>query len=306
MGYFMAFSSIMSADLASERSTLETEVRNLVKLASWKDVNVHALKQSAQRTHRQLYKLIRKFRDVLRRPVSGRLQATSADAVDAEEIVYVNRGLDTPLRPTFPDVLPCAPGTANHLINLTRTYDRFLEEVTLRITPFISSRSLSVVETLAVDIIISSKELLSISIPSSLSPERREKRHKDLLNRKRTAWSHLLKELKKAGFSAPAKSKEVCQNESIRWIREQPTPDELPASWDFAKIESYWNRLNGLFPILRANLSSHHEDVSHQQLLQGVDSLESGFSIAAESRTRFVCLNFIKNLVLTHSACQAG
>ncbi|KAE9408912.1 P-loop containing nucleoside triphosphate hydrolase protein [Gymnopus androsaceus JB14] len=229
VGYFMAFSSIMSADLASERSTLETEVRNLVKLASWKDVNVHALKQSAQRTHR-------------------RLQATSADAVDAEEIVYVNRGLDTPLRPTFPDVLPCAPGTANHLINLTRTYDRFLEE------------------TLAVDIIISSKELLSISIPSSLSAERREKRHKDLLNRKRTAWSHLLKELKKAGFSAPAKSKEVRQNESIRWIREQPTPDELPASWDFAKIESYWNRLNGLFPILRANLSSHHEDVSHQQL----------------------------------------
>ncbi|KAG6377007.1 hypothetical protein JVT61DRAFT_1050 [Boletus reticuloceps] len=60
--YFHLFVPALSTLLKDQRQAIEKEVEAFIKLASWRDVNVQALKQSAQRTHRQLYKLIRKFR----------------------------------------------------------------------------------------------------------------------------------------------------------------------------------------------------------------------------------------------------
>ena len=38
-------------------------------MASWKDVNIDALKQSARRSHNNLYKIVRKYRAILSTPV---------------------------------------------------------------------------------------------------------------------------------------------------------------------------------------------------------------------------------------------
>ncbi|KIK69742.1 hypothetical protein GYMLUDRAFT_52909 [Collybiopsis luxurians FD-317 M1] len=288
--YFTTISNSVAADLASERSALETDVRNLIKLASWKDVNVHALKQSAQRTHHQLFKIIRKFREILRKPLSTRIEAVLAEVSDDEKAVNVELQLDIarPSSLSFPTTASLTQMTTpSHLIHLGRTYNRFEELVVNNIIPSISSKSPHPVESLAVDIIVSSKELSSISIPSSLPPDRREKQQKALLTRKRKAWSDLLKELKKAGFAAHAKQEILRQNGSTRWVREQPTPSEsFDTAWNFQKSETYWNRLNALLPLLRHSMVSHHDDISTRDLQRGVSFLESSFSMAAESRTR--------------------
>ncbi|KAJ3919281.1 midasin nuclear AAA ATPase [Lentinula edodes] len=285
VGYFMAFSSSVAAELSTGRATLEVEIRNLIKLASWKDVNVHALKQSAQRTHRQLYKLIRKYRELLRQPVSSRLENFSKSSKD-EDSVHEHRqlGIVKAPGPTFPGTISdiSAP---THLVNLGRTYRRLEQLISKSIAPLITSRSADVVEAFAVDIIVTSKELSSISLPPSLSAERREKQQKALLTRKRKAWSDLLKELKRAGFAAHVKPDVLLQNQSTRWIREQPLLIGT-SDFNFEKIEMYWNRLNGLFPLLRANVHLHHADLSTRELQRGVTFLESIFSIATESRAR--------------------
>ncbi|KAF8827835.1 hypothetical protein HHX47_DHR4000508 [Lentinula edodes] len=227
VGYFMAFSSSVAAELSTGRATLEVEIRNLIKLASWKDVNVHALKQSAQRTHHQLYKLIRKYRELLRQPVSSRLENFSKSSKD-EDSVHEHRQLEIAKAPD-----PTFPGTISdisaptHLVNLGP----------------------DVVEAFAVDIIVTSKELSSFSLPPSLSAERREKQQKALLTRKRKAWSDLLKELKRAGFAAHVKPDVLLQNQSTRWIREQPLLIGT-SDFNFEKIEMYWNRLNEEYALI--------------------------------------------------------
>ncbi|KAI8930675.1 hypothetical protein NX059_012284 [Plenodomus lindquistii] len=55
--------------LAKARQSLK-EVKDVVKLASWKDTNIEALKQIAKTSHRKLSKLVRKFRALLDQPVS--------------------------------------------------------------------------------------------------------------------------------------------------------------------------------------------------------------------------------------------
>ncbi|ORX62530.1 hypothetical protein DM01DRAFT_1278333, partial [Hesseltinella vesiculosa] len=63
--YYQQFAGHADTMLAQLRKPIEKELKDFVKIATWKDVNVYALRQSAQKTHRQLHKCIRKYREVL-------------------------------------------------------------------------------------------------------------------------------------------------------------------------------------------------------------------------------------------------
>ncbi|KAL0578801.1 AAA ATPase midasin [Marasmius crinis-equi] len=283
VGYFGLFSDALAARLSTQRSALESEVLDLIRLASWKDINVHALKQSAQRTHHQLYKIVRRFRDVLRQPIVDQLLPSSAANPETHLIpLETNHVLSTPSEEAeaFFDSVP------GNLIRSKNTFAKFSHLVHSRIRPFIVSKNGDAIDNLATEIITTSKELAETAVPMSLPADKREKHSKSLLNRKRKAWSDLLKELKSAGFSPNVKSEVLRQNSSVRWIREQPM---IPgASLLLGKGENYLYRLNGAFPSLRDSLSSHHSDLGTRELQKGIMFLESAFSIAMESRSWYV------------------
>ncbi|PVI05602.1 midasin [Periconia macrospinosa] len=69
--YFSRLEKPVHDALAQGRQKLEKDINNIIKLASWKDTNIEALKQSAKTSHRKLSKLVRKFRAVLNQPVSN-------------------------------------------------------------------------------------------------------------------------------------------------------------------------------------------------------------------------------------------
>lgn len=69
-GFYNQFTPRVDAFLTTERARIEKDVQALIKLASWKDVNVYALRQSAIRSHHMLYKSVRKLRAVLQKPAS--------------------------------------------------------------------------------------------------------------------------------------------------------------------------------------------------------------------------------------------
>ncbi|XPT03346.1 AAA ATPase midasin [Ascochyta lentis] len=79
IAYFSRLEKPVQEALAKGRQTLEKEVNDVIKLASWKDTNIEALKQSAKTSHRKLSKLVRKFRAVLNKPVSIVMSAGFAD-----------------------------------------------------------------------------------------------------------------------------------------------------------------------------------------------------------------------------------
>lgn len=79
IAYFARLQKPVHEALGKGRQTLEKEVNNVIKLASWKDTNIEALKQSAKTSHRKLSKLVRKFRGVLNKPVSAVVSAGFAD-----------------------------------------------------------------------------------------------------------------------------------------------------------------------------------------------------------------------------------
>ncbi|KAG5644766.1 hypothetical protein DXG03_007674 [Asterophora parasitica] len=283
--YYILFSAQISSHLGEQRGVLEKEIRGFIKLASWKDINVQALKASAQRTHHQLYKIIRKFRDVLRQPISERLHPSLADVAETKHL-----SLET--LPENPSLLPLPddePGVtaSNHLLKLSQTFKKFNSFITTRLRSFIHSKSAHLVDNLAVDIIVTAKELAAISVPSSVPAEKRGKQQKALLVRKRKAWSDLLKELKRAGFAVNVKPEVLRQNSDSRWLREQPImPDIDEPAMSTQKGENYFARLYGSLPDLRSSLSNHHLDMTTRELQRGTMLLESGFSMGIDLRSR--------------------
>lgn len=74
VSFYEQFKPSIDEHIATGRKHLEKEVSEVILLASWKDVNVDALKQSSRRSHNSLYKLVRKYRDILSGEVSNLIE----------------------------------------------------------------------------------------------------------------------------------------------------------------------------------------------------------------------------------------
>lgn len=63
--HYAPFEPVIEQALANGRKTLEKDIKQEIQLASWKDTNIRALKESARRSHNKLFKVVRKYRSLL-------------------------------------------------------------------------------------------------------------------------------------------------------------------------------------------------------------------------------------------------
>ncbi|KAF9454871.1 midasin [Macrolepiota fuliginosa MF-IS2] len=281
--YYRLHQYNLQSYLTEQRTVLDKEIKNFIKLASWKDINVQALKQSAQKTHHQLYKVIHKFREILREPIIPRLTIPSSVSTEVHPLSLIPQQLIDGHRLPFSGSV--AISATGPLSDLAATFKKF-DAVYSNITSFIHRREKNHVDGLAIDIIVTSKELSEVPVPSDLSPERRTKFLKSLLVRKRKAFSDLLKELKRHGFVANVKPDILRRNCDTLWLRGQPVLDGITTKSETEKIEIYFSKILCLFPELRSSLSDHHSDLQTRELQRALSFLESGFSMATDLRAR--------------------
>ncbi|CCK71283.1 AAA family ATPase midasin KNAG_0G02250 [Huiozyma naganishii CBS 8797] len=74
LSFYKQFLPTVEEQISKGRKSLSKEVSETILLASWKDVNVDALKQSSRKSHNNLYKLVRKYRAVLSSNVLGLIE----------------------------------------------------------------------------------------------------------------------------------------------------------------------------------------------------------------------------------------
>ncbi|KKK12377.1 hypothetical protein ARAM_006103 [Aspergillus rambellii] len=82
MQHHSQFEPLVCKLLTERRSALEKDIKDQIQLASWKDTNIVALKESARRSHVKLFKLVRKYRAILAEPAQ---QILSQDMPEKEE-----------------------------------------------------------------------------------------------------------------------------------------------------------------------------------------------------------------------------
>lgn len=130
--YYSQFSVAVESQLARLRKPIEKDLKDFVKIASWKDVNIYALRQSAQKTHKQLHKCIRKYKDVLMRSTLDVIGAYNEEIAmyqygDEKKYGDVNLGFVNQLATTADSWLVKSkfPAAAAGLIEQSPAKDRF-------------------------------------------------------------------------------------------------------------------------------------------------------------------------------------
>jgi len=269
--------------LTDRRAVLDKEIQGFIKLASWKDTNVQALKQSAQATHYQLYKVIRKLRGVLREAITLKLNIKTI-VLEVPAVTHVSSQQFGNSQLATPDGIRVSVGGLH--LDVGAALRKFKHVVSSRIVPLLSGQSDNQADDLAISIITTSKQLAEIPIPPSLPTEKRTKLLKSILIWKRKAFSDLLKELKRNGFSGKIKPEVLRQNNDILWLKGQPILKNVLPNSDVEKSEMYFSSLFASLPELRASLSDHHQDLQTRELQRGLSFLESGYCMAVDLRAR--------------------
>lgn len=202
--YYAQFVPAIEAHLSQQRDMLDREVADFVKMATWRDVNVYALKQSAQKTHAYLHKSLRKFREILRQPADP-LLACKADVRPAMAVrpllgpVYAS--YDVVSRAVSDAYTPSAFHATRppHLQDMKRTVMHLTELSTHSLLPQLESqRYLDVVDVGTT--ILETADALAQQTPS-VANENNTKLIKSLATQKRRAWTDLIKTLRFMGLS---------------------------------------------------------------------------------------------------------
>lgn len=280
--------------LREEKKKIVNDVNEVIRLASWKDVNVYALKASAQKSHRQLYKRVRALRRVLETPSLRFEDDTKVTNLEDSHASLTMRQPPMPVASLHEGFTPlralCDVPLAKPLLNIEATLSRLMKIVQDDDSVHASAPSDRHLRIL-VDSILSRSKDLQAEQPSGTTKDEREKQSKALMDRKRKAWSSLLAEAKRIGLS-PRPSTMLVQNLS----RMASLFNTAPLSNDSSRIlahfgpvltilDKYFYRMCLLMPRVRSAASQHHPDVDPSQLQAAAGHLDSAFNAAHASRS---------------------
>ncbi|KAM5286744.1 midasin isoform 2-T2 [Hipposideros larvatus] len=220
--YYKQFFDRVQAKIVELRSPLEKELKEFVKISKWNDVSFWSIKQSVEKTHRTLFKFMKKFEAVLSEPCLSSLvesdeeqpdfllQPTEAATSEVSPIQSLNRALRETLlaRPaaaeaTIPEQCHSAPfpSEGELLYRLPKLMKR-MRRVCLALMK--ESRLPHLVEGLdqfTGEVISSVSELQSLKVEPSAEKEKQQSEAKHILMRKQRALADLFKYLAKTGLS---------------------------------------------------------------------------------------------------------
>jgi midasin len=277
----------MKESVGSKRKITDGGVKDFVKLASWKDINVFALKASAQKSHKMLHRHIRKFREALMQPVAPiLLDSNSVCPQDIPASIDAVRVGLFDISPLAADAIKARAGVQPAVPALLAKLDDTLQRystVHSAARPALVATEGEQLESLAVDI-IETAAMLQKATPATLTKDNK-KIVNNLTSRKRKAFSDLLKTLRACGFSSAVPADKLAKQQSTTWLASVaalPTFD-LPAAFDssaLAKVADYHHRQGVLMATLRDAFNGHNPDIASQDLARGIGFAESLYAAA--------------------------
>nr|XP_035921041.1 midasin isoform X1 [Halichoerus grypus] len=219
--YYKQFLDRVQTKIVELRSPLEKELKEFVKISKWNDVSFWSIKQSVEKTHRTLFKFMKKFEAVLSEPCRSSLVESDkeeqpdflsqpAATSEASPIQSLNKALRETLlaRPAaaqavIPERCQRAPFPSEG--ELLRRLPKLMRRMRkMCLTLMKQSRLPHLVEGLdhfTGEVISCVSDLQSLKLEPSAEKEKQRSAAKHILLRKQRALADLFQHLAKAGLS---------------------------------------------------------------------------------------------------------
>ena len=260
------------------RVKLEKDMKEIILLASWKDTNINALRESAKRSHHKLFKIIRKYRALLGGSSESVLMQSlpekntmpgltspppkAADfSLDSLALQICEKSL--PGWEARPARLKNTEVTARSMLRASQ-----LPESAINCSFYIDSFSSNLFETIKV---------LQKETPSVLTKENKEI-VKHLKSRKRNLFADTLKDLKTMGFKSNLSTNVLNKQSSLAAIlAHTPALSNIcdGASYGLPQIEfDFYMSLNNIVTI-RESAREHSDELTGNEVSRSLGYLES-------------------------------
>ncbi|XDA78991.1 hypothetical protein R6Z07F_009052 [Ovis aries] len=221
--YYKQFLYRVQAKIVELRSPLEKELKEFVKISKWNDVSFWSIKQSVEKTHRTLFKFMKKFEAVLSEPCQSSLvegdeeeqpdclpRPTGATASEETPVQSLNRALRETLlaRPAAAQAAvpeQCQgtplPSEGTLLRRLPKLLKRMRKMCLTLIQGSPLPRLVEGLDQFTGEVISFMSELQSLKVDPSAEKEKQRSEAKHILMQKQRALADLFKHLTKTGLS---------------------------------------------------------------------------------------------------------
>jgi len=267
------------------RATLQKKMNDILLLASWKDTNIVALRESARKSHLKLFRLVRKFRAVL-----GQLSGPIVTQMlpDAELATDAASGLPT----ESPIIDPGAGKTCQRLIHgwgddgqsrRLLDVDRLVK--IMRKTGSINEAVIeapSILDSFLSDL-ASSITSLRKETPGVLTEENKDL-VKHLKNRKTKLYSDTLKAIRQMGFTRNVVESRLAAQKSSAVIFSRSGAAKGWAGFPTADMEYHFHKVVDMIPRFRSALHDHHSDLNLDTARRSAGYLEGILFVILQQR----------------------
>lgn len=233
--YYKQFLPSIQARIVELRNPVEKELKDFVKISKWNDASFWSVKQTVEKTHRTLFKFIKKFEAALCEPSCPALiESVQEQQMDFNDSSAVSKIKGSSVQQTrLISILKAAlTGASSEPLNCgeniysPESLQHRLPKLTVKMrklcTTFIKKSQMpALFENLndfTEGIIESVKELQNLTVNQTADKEKQKSEAKNILLQKQRALSELFKMLAKSGLS---------YRKGLNWIRTKNNQDIL-------------------------------------------------------------------------------
>lgn len=282
--YYSRYESPSVEAIQKGRVPIDKKMKDVLLMASWRDTNINALRESARKSHEKLFRLVRKFRGVLGQEMKAIIDQGLPDESTAQP-GEEHEGSDSHLTVPTPgdglsEVLPSWLEQNRRLANAPKTVSVMKKlalgpelgtDVPSTIDDFVSSLNASVAE-------------LRKETPAFLSDDNKEQ-VKHLKTRKRKLFADTLKELRHMGVRHNLSQDRLAEQDSIAITLATMSP-VLDASSTMSAAQYYLHKTISLAPTARLATREHSEELTSAEVIRSVGFVEGLIHMLLSQRKR--------------------
>ncbi|KAH7328502.1 hypothetical protein B0I35DRAFT_473203 [Stachybotrys elegans] len=283
--YYQRYEPAAEQAIKKGRMPIEKNMKDVLLVASWKDTNINALRESARKSHQKLFRIVRKFRGVL----GQEMQPLLAQDLPDESIVsigHTTESVDTDIPATLREQLEQSlPGWLEKHRRLANTTKIVSTMAKISGKPEMSVNIASSLDEFVSNLHTSMTELRT-ETPSTLTEENKEQ-VKHLKTRKRKLFADTLRDLRNMGFRHNLGQDKLASQASLSKILTSARLLENDSSIA-QQAEYHFHKVLDLVPKARLAAREPSEDLSGSEVTRSMGFVEGILSLLLSQRSILV------------------
>ena len=271
--HYLLFEPAVHKFLSERRLALEKDIKEQVQLASWKDTNIAALRESARRSHYKLFKVVRKYREVLAQQARSVLErgmpgADEDNSAAAGESVLVSN--------SFPEALAVCQKDSHIWLNRAPRFKN-PDSTASNMAHLYSSISTEFDVSEEIDAfvryVIGSIHEFKSKTPKVMS-EDNEDDVQHLKTQKRRFYADTLRRLMEMGIRRNVGTNLLDKQASVAQVLATSPALDVGTSNLIKSADSYFHRVLILISRARIAARNHSEEISNVEVSRSIGSAE--------------------------------